>query len=411
MSGFADFSSGGTITAGGPHKGGRPSFNLDSFIQSPYDDPHVAYCLACNETAGYTLTSKGRCSCKPGFGDLNPTGTCDSCPGGYISMGGFKAQCVECQNVAWSNEDHTSCLCASGWYGTTNYYTKQATCNQCPGSRPVSPDGSKTAADCKSCLAGSKPNEIYSECVSVNTTNAPSPSPRTLEDLLAPSPSPSPTPPAPKLWNASTFANASRDWQFTTRATQNVSNPITDLIGGVMESVIMGKPIAKGIAQPGDLLYQVLTKPPPEMPKLPDLQKLGAGAAALGGLFGAVGNGSKLLNSLQKVTTGLANSNLRSGSPGQGNDLKNLVSTLSSLLGSTNNNNKVNSVAKPAPQQFTQVPAAPPKGAAVPTISTASKKPASVPTKPAGTKPQSAPKASGSGGSKPASANKKPSSL
>jgi len=53
-----------------------------------------------------------------------------------------------------------------------------------------------------------------------------------------------------------------------------------------MESVIMGKPVAKGIAQPGDLLYQVLTKPPPEMPKLPDLQKLGAGAAAAGWPFG-----------------------------------------------------------------------------------------------------------------------------
>jgi len=177
-----------------------------------------------------------------------------------------------------------------------------------------------------------------------------------------------------------------------------------------MDSVIMGKPIAKGIAQPGDLLYQVLTKPPPEMPKLPDLQKLGAGAAALGGLLTTVGNGSKLLNNLQKVTT-LA-SNMRNGdSGGQSNDLKTFVSKLSSLLGGANNNknNQANSVPKPAVQQFTQVPAAPPKGAVVPTISAPLKKPVPVPTKLAPAKPPSGPKPVPSS-SKPAVANTKPSS-
>lgn len=178
-----------------------------------------------------------------------------------------------------------------------------------------------------------------------------------------------------------------------------------------MDSVIMGKPIAKGIAQPGDLLYQVLTKPPPEMPKLPDLQKLGAGAAALGGLLTTVGNGSKLLNNLQKVTA-LASNNMRNGgSGGQSNDLKNFVSKMSSLLGSVNNNknNQANSVPKPAVQQFTQVPAAPPKGAVVPTISAPLKKPVPVPTKLAPAKPPSGPKPVPSL-SKPAVANTKPSS-
>jgi len=50
----------------GPRKGNRPSIDFASFVDSPYDRPNAPYCLACNETAGYTLTTKGRCSeCSP----------------------------------------------------------------------------------------------------------------------------------------------------------------------------------------------------------------------------------------------------------------------------------------------------------------------------------------------------------
>lgn len=55
-------------------------------------------------------------------------------------------------------------VCASGWYGITSFATKQASCNQCPGSRPVSVEGARSASDCKACPEGQSPNEIYSEC-------------------------------------------------------------------------------------------------------------------------------------------------------------------------------------------------------------------------------------------------------
>ena len=55
-------------------------------------------------------------------------------------------------------------VCASGWYGVTSYATKQASCNQCPGTRPVSPEGARSSSDCKACPEGHRPNEIYSEC-------------------------------------------------------------------------------------------------------------------------------------------------------------------------------------------------------------------------------------------------------
>jgi hypothetical protein len=55
-------------------------------------------------------------------------------------------------------------VCASGWYGYTNSVTRQATCNQCPGTRPVSKDGSRTAAECRACPTGAQPNEIFDDC-------------------------------------------------------------------------------------------------------------------------------------------------------------------------------------------------------------------------------------------------------
>jgi hypothetical protein len=57
-----------------------------------------------------------------------------------------------------------SAVCASGWYGVTSYATKQASCNMCPGSRPVSAEGARSASDCKACPTGEAPNEIFSEC-------------------------------------------------------------------------------------------------------------------------------------------------------------------------------------------------------------------------------------------------------
>lgn len=58
----------------------------------------------------------------------------------------------------------TPAVCASGWYGLTSHATRQASCNQCPGTRPVAAEGARSAGECKACQEGYKPNEIFSDC-------------------------------------------------------------------------------------------------------------------------------------------------------------------------------------------------------------------------------------------------------
>ncbi|KAF8068269.1 von Willebrand factor A domain-containing protein [Scenedesmus sp. PABB004] len=261
---------------------GKPTINFDALVNSPYDKPDLPVCTSCGIT-GYTIGTAGKCNCLPGYGDLMPSGTCNVCPDGFISLGGHRAVCVECQNVAWSNRDNTACVCASGWYGYTNIATKQATCNQCPGTRPVSKEGARSAAECTACAAGTAPNEIFSGCVTA--VAAPPPPPRTLADVLnASAPVSAPPPPVPKVYNASTFANAKQDWALQSRSsTETQANPFTELLGSVMDSLITGKQVASGAATPGDLLYKVISKPAPEVPRMAEIANNLAGLASLPG--------------------------------------------------------------------------------------------------------------------------------
>jgi hypothetical protein len=90
------------------------------------------------------------------------------------------------------------------------------------------------------------------------------------------------------LFNESTFANAKKDWIMTTRNTQNHSNIFSDFLGSIMDSVVMGKNISSTAARPGDLLYQVLTKPTAAPAKLPSLPNIDVqNPAAIGAGFGA----------------------------------------------------------------------------------------------------------------------------
>lgn len=328
---------------------GMPTINFDALLKSPYDEPNLPMCTAC-DAPGYTRGVNGKCNCKAGFGDLQPTGYCNQCPDGFVSLGGHRATCVECENVAWSTEDRTMCICASGWYGYTNSVTRQATCNQCPGTRPVSRDGSRSAAECRACPAGASPNEIFDDCVT--TAAAPPPPPMTLADLMGQTspPSPAPAPPAPRLYNDSTFDTAAEDWKFQTRSTRNTTNPITDFIGSVAEKMIMGQPInaAANITQPGDLLYQVLTKPvqQPKAPSLDQLASLGGLGAALGTAAGAIPNLATAVQSgdLVKVVETLgsalksidtATQGMRGAAGGDAPEGNQLAQLLSGLSGSS----------------------------------------------------------------------------
>jgi hypothetical protein len=179
----------------------------------------------------------------------------------------------------------------------------------------------------------------------------------TLADLLgqgtAASPSPPPAPPAPRLYNDTTFETAAEDWKFETRATRNSSaNPISDFIGSIAEKMITGQPInaAANVTQPGDLLYQVLTKPAaqPKAPSLENLASLGGLGAALGTAAGALPNLATALQSgdLVKVVETLggalksvdaATQGLRgAGDSAGGNQIAQL---LSGLAGSGTNGN------------------------------------------------------------------------
>jgi hypothetical protein len=102
-----------------------------------------------------------------------------------VQRSGVPSRAVQCRQVARLLVNLQSCLptrhvlmllcpaaapvvaptvCASGWYGVTSFGTKQASCNQCPGTRPVSPEGARAVAECIACPEGQTPNEIFSEC-------------------------------------------------------------------------------------------------------------------------------------------------------------------------------------------------------------------------------------------------------
>lgn len=96
------------------------------------------------------------------------------------------------------------------------------------------------------------------------------------------------TPDVQPLFNESTFANARQDWTMTTRNTQNHTNIFSDFLGSIMDSVVMGKNVTATAARPGDLLYQVLTKPTAAPAKLPTLPNIDVqNPAAIGAGFGA----------------------------------------------------------------------------------------------------------------------------
>jgi len=84
--------------------------------------------------------------------------------------------------------------------------------------------------------------------------------------------------------------------------------------------------------------------------------------------WGQLADGSKLLNNLQKVSS-LAGSNMRNG--GQPNELKNLVEHCQ-LFGQRQQSTIRTMLPSQHRKCYTQVPAAPPKGAAV-RISTAAR--------------------------------------
>lgn len=65
---------------------------------------HPASCLQ-----SLLLLSLRCADCKAGYGDMSPSGYCNACPDGYISLGGFRAICQECEGVAWSNDNRTMC--------------------------------------------------------------------------------------------------------------------------------------------------------------------------------------------------------------------------------------------------------------------------------------------------------------
>jgi hypothetical protein len=69
---------------------------------------HITHLLtiAAAAAAGYLLYTA---DCKAGYGDIQPTGYCNLCPDGFVSLGGHRATCIECDNVAWSTDDRTMC--------------------------------------------------------------------------------------------------------------------------------------------------------------------------------------------------------------------------------------------------------------------------------------------------------------
>jgi hypothetical protein len=44
-----------------------------------------------------------------GFGSAKNDATCDLCPSGAISRGGFRAQCVDCDGWSWPNDYSSEC--------------------------------------------------------------------------------------------------------------------------------------------------------------------------------------------------------------------------------------------------------------------------------------------------------------
>ncbi|KAI8463202.1 MAG: hypothetical protein J3K34DRAFT_154705 [Monoraphidium minutum] len=139
---------------------------MAQFQGGSYRQPMFYKCLECNATEGYKLNhALGRCECIPGFGSLKEDATCDYCPSGSISVGGFKAKCVECGELAWPNEFSAECMCISGTYGKVNSLNGQAMCAMCPDYMPVSLEGSTSVKNCTACGVNKEPSEDLSMCV------------------------------------------------------------------------------------------------------------------------------------------------------------------------------------------------------------------------------------------------------
>jgi hypothetical protein len=150
------------------------------------------------------------------------------------------------------------------------------------------------------------------------------------EPVTAPTKDEEPSTPAPPpLFNSSTFEHTREEWTMHTRNTQNHTHPLTDFFGSLMDSVVMGKNLTSTAKTPGELFYQVLTKPAaaasaPKMPALPNIDmqnpaQIGAGVgAALASvpavLGGAVANGGKISDVVDTVRKAVEDGSKAAGS-------------------------------------------------------------------------------------------------
>lgn len=131
------------------------------------------------------------------------------------------------------------------------------------------------------------------------------------------------------LYNSTTFEKTREEWTLTSRNTQNHTNLFTDFIGSIMDSVMMNKNVTATARTPGEMLYQMISKPAAPMPKMPTLPnidvqnpaQLGAGVgAALSAvpavLGGALQNGGKISDVMESVTKAV-----ETGSQAAGTDM------------------------------------------------------------------------------------------
>lgn len=150
------------------------------------------------------------------------------------------------------------------------------------------------------------------------------------EPVTAPTQEEEPSTPAPPpLFNSSTFEHTREEWTMHTRNTQNHTHPLTDFFGSLMDSVVMGKNLTPTAKTPGELFYQVVTKPAatasaPKMPTLPNIDmqnptQIGAGigaalAAVPGVLGGAAANGGKISDVVDTVRKAVEDGSKAAGS-------------------------------------------------------------------------------------------------
>jgi hypothetical protein len=129
------------------------------------------------------------------------------------------------------------------------------------------------------------------------------------------------------LFNSTTFADTRKEWNFTTRNTGGHTNPLTDLMGSIMDSVMTNKNVTATAKTPGELLYQMIAKPAAAVPKLPNLPNidmqnpaqlgagLGAALATVPALLGsAAQNGGKISDVVDSVTKAVETGSKAAGS-------------------------------------------------------------------------------------------------